>query len=186
MSSPQEQQPWRTILIVIGLVRRGDELLMVLQEEPYSKTPVWLLPGGKVEDGELLDAALAREVQEETGLRVLRADKLVYVLHIVRPQRAVQAFTFVYDVEEWAGETITDDPSGEILDLEWVPLPEAIRRLETLPVDAVSRAAADYLAGRQPAGVTWLFEDDGNAKGTLRLLTGQPDPPHYITASPTV
>lgn len=53
-----------------GIVRYGDRLLLVQRgQEPARGT--WSVPGGRVEPGETDEQATAREVLEETGLRVV-------------------------------------------------------------------------------------------------------------------
>ena len=53
--------------ISTAIVRRGTDVLMVLQRGPDDREPYWALPGGVVETGELANEALVREVREETG-----------------------------------------------------------------------------------------------------------------------
>ena len=59
----------------ICIVERGDKLLLVKRgnEPGYG---LWSLPGGYVDRGEVVEAAAAREVWEETGLTV-EIDRLV-------------------------------------------------------------------------------------------------------------
>lgn len=57
----------------VSLVRRGGKYLAVWSQSLKG----WTLPGGKIEPGETLFGANARELREETGLEVLR-QKLVY------------------------------------------------------------------------------------------------------------
>lgn len=53
-----------------GIVRHGGRLLLVKRgREPARGT--WSVPGGRVEAGETDEQATAREVLEETGLRVV-------------------------------------------------------------------------------------------------------------------
>jgi ADP-ribose pyrophosphatase YjhB (NUDIX family) len=63
-------RPERRAEVAVGaIVRRGDELLLVRRaHDPAAGS--WSVPGGRVEPGEGLVAAVAREVVEETGLAV--------------------------------------------------------------------------------------------------------------------
>ena len=61
--------PERPIVAVGAVILDGDRVLLVKRaNEPLKGT--WSLPGGAVEIGETLEAALVREVREETCLDV--------------------------------------------------------------------------------------------------------------------
>lgn len=57
-------------LAVDGIVRRGDDILLIKRAfEPFKDR--WAIPGGFVEFGETVETAVVRELHEETGLDVV-------------------------------------------------------------------------------------------------------------------
>lgn len=60
---------------VTGILIEGEKLLLVKQKVANRN---WSLPGGRVENGEMLEEAMIREMREETGLEV-KIKKLLYV-----------------------------------------------------------------------------------------------------------
>jgi 8-oxo-dGTP diphosphatase len=68
-TSPPSIPPARPQLAVSAAIFRDDRILLVRRARPPAKG-VYSLPGGRVEYGESLHAALQREVDEETGLKI--------------------------------------------------------------------------------------------------------------------
>jgi len=69
-------------LIVAAVIERSDRRLLIGQRQRHDTSPLkWEFPGGKVEDGETPEAALAREVLEETGVTLTKCAELGRVRH---------------------------------------------------------------------------------------------------------
>jgi 8-oxo-dGTP diphosphatase len=68
-----------------ALVFEGPRILLVERGKPPLEG-MWSLPGGLVEAGERLEDAIAREVWEETGLRV-SADEMATVFERIMPDQ---------------------------------------------------------------------------------------------------
>jgi len=67
--------------IVVGLIQREDKILIQRRPETGLLGGLWEFPGGKVESGEQGEAALRREILEETDLQVTIGDKVGTIQH---------------------------------------------------------------------------------------------------------
>jgi 8-oxo-dGTP diphosphatase len=86
-------------LVVGGIVRHDDTVLLLRRPADDFMGGIFELPSGKVEPGEGLDDALIREVKEETGLDVTAiVDYLDYFDYASGSGRKSRQFTFAVDV----------------------------------------------------------------------------------------
>ncbi|HOF18228.1 MAG TPA: A/G-specific adenine glycosylase [Phycisphaerae bacterium] len=67
--------------VVCAIVRRRGRILLGRRREEGLLGGLWEFPGGKVEPGESLPQALAREVREEVGLDIRVGERLAVVEH---------------------------------------------------------------------------------------------------------
>ena len=80
---------------VAGLLKHGDEVLLVQMHSPVSQQTLWMPPGGGVEFGESLHQALEREFLEETNLKIT-VGELRYTNELLEGE--FHAIEFFFDV----------------------------------------------------------------------------------------
>ncbi len=70
------------ITVVAAVIERSDRRMLIGQRRKSDTSPLkWEFPGGKVKDGESPEAALARELQEELGVTLVKSVELGRVRH---------------------------------------------------------------------------------------------------------
>jgi 8-oxo-dGTP diphosphatase len=88
--------------VVAAILVRGDRILICQRTEEQPFALQWEFPGGKVEAGEELPAALMRELHEELGIRAEIGPEIATVRHQYAEGLAVELHFFL--VTEFAGE----------------------------------------------------------------------------------
>ena len=108
------EKPRRATLIII----RNDRVLLARDDT----LDYWSLPGGRIEPGELDEAAAARELNEETGLKLLN---LEYLLDHESDVRHRRVFTVTVNDAKPA-------PGNEIAELKWWDGREPIKQASSV------------------------------------------------------
>lgn len=124
-----------------GLIVEENRVLLVERlRDPLAGH--WGLPGGGIEVGETVAAALEREVREETGLQVAINRLLTYKDAIERDQAGQVKYHYILMLLEArvvGGTLKAGDDAGNV---RWVPL-------EELPRYAVVDTVLEALAARE-------------------------------------
>lgn len=98
---------------VAALVLKGEELLLVRRAAP-PLVGSWCLPGGFIESGEDISEALARELYEETGLRV-KTSRLVDVISYVDENPEGKGVIIIgYRVDVFEGNPRPGDDADDV------------------------------------------------------------------------
>ncbi|GAA4337321.1 Nudix family hydrolase [Pigmentiphaga soli] len=127
--------PPKLVDVAVGALLRDGRLLLGQRPEGKPYSGWWELPGGKLEPGETVLQALARELDEELGITVTHATP--WVTHVHAYQHATVRLFFCR-VTGWHGE-----PRGrESQALQWVD----IRPATAAQADAARHALAGRLA----------------------------------------
>ena len=148
MSPTPAPPPLPITPVAVAVIERPDGACLLARRPPGKPyAGYWEFPGGKVEPGESVAAALARELHEELGIAVTRADP--WLVQTFAYPHATVALHF-FRVRAWRGE-----PHGrEAQEITW-QRPEAVgvapllpangpifRALNLPPVMAISQAEA--------------------------------------------
>jgi 8-oxo-dGTP diphosphatase len=141
---------------------------MVAERTARDPDTTWMLPGGQVECRESVETALARELTEETGLRIDGTPVLAFVVDITAALDDLvggwRALTYACDA---TGDLAPADPDGLILTAEWVDQAGALARLEAVEwYDSAPLRA--FLAGSAPAGSHYRYSLTGRRGAVTR------------------
>ena len=130
------------------LVRQSGEVLMGLRAAWKAAWPLhWDTIGGRVEDGESLDQALIREVQEEVGVRPTTF-RLLAMIRERRPEIHGDMLHHIYAVTGWEGGE-PSNTSDEHTELKWFSVRE-MRALTNIVDLDYPRLAQQALSGDEP------------------------------------
>jgi ADP-ribose pyrophosphatase YjhB (NUDIX family) len=148
-----------------GLAVRDGNVLLVASSYPNHAAPLWNLPGGRQQPGELLEATALRELAEETGL-CGRIVELAYLsesydgdVHFLSA-----AFRVEIDLAEPPEPRIPRN-GDHVTETAWVPVAELAARIT---VGVVREPLLAYLrgalhkryAGFERAGITIEWPPD--------------------------
>ena len=132
----------KRVHVAAAVIRGSDgRILIARRADSQHQGGLWEFPGGKVEAGEAVEIALARELHEELGIVVTQARPLIKVCHDYVDKQVL--------LDVWEVDGFTGEPHGaEGQPLAWVSarelpqydFPEANR-----PIVAAARLPADYL-----------------------------------------
>jgi len=149
----QSFSPVTPQLRVAAIMVRQNQILLVEHRKRGQR--YWVLPGGRLEGNETLEAALRRELKEELGLDA-RVGPLVIVCETLAPDRHVVNLLFQAEIGERAEPAL--DPRDPVLaGWQWV-LTDQLPRLDFRPpiAQAVQAVIAENFAGScRVLGDTW-------------------------------
>ena len=114
--------------VVAAIIRRNNQILITQRPGNVHLARMWEFPGGKVEAGESLQAALEREIQEELGLKI-RVDDEFFTIDHDYTAKSVRLHFFNCTVLEGEAQPI------DAADLRWVT-PQDLDNYPFPPADA--------------------------------------------------
>jgi len=144
------------------ITNHKNDVLMIYVQGDTDPHPYWSLPGGRVEKGETASSALLREVKEETGLDLLSTGEIAYQTKMQFDDRTTYAIVYHIGANKWSGTVSPDDPEGEILKADWIPVKQAIQYLKKIDYLPMSEPPIAYLSKTADAGKVWHYRLNGN------------------------
>lgn len=154
-----------------ALVRHDSDLLLVCNQRRDGRCD-WSPPGGVVDPGETVLEALAREVEEETGLIVDAWGEQLYEVRVHFRARGWRLHAMVYTATTWTGELVIDDPDGIVTDAQFVPPDRCADVLQESPA-WVREPLLDHLGTDLAESSRYVYNVDGSV-GSFRVERLEP------------
>lgn len=110
---PNENLENKILQAVHGLCFYGDRLVIVYAEDKG----YWTFPGGGIEQGETYQEATAREIREESNMKVLHQE-LIGFQDIYEPDKTIRQ-TRSFCIVEPYGDFVSD-PDGDITEIKLI------------------------------------------------------------------
>lgn len=158
----------REIHVVAGVILDNQgRVLIARRADKAHQGGLWEFPGGKLEAGETPQQALARELFEELGIRVLQSRPQIRVRHDYGDK---QVFLDVWRVERFEGEAF----GREGQPLQWVA-PERLAEFQfpaaNLPILRAAQLPEQYLITPDIEALeSWTTSLETALKSGIRLV----------------
>lgn len=117
MAIEQKSRQMSRVHVAVGVIENGAGAVLISRRgASQHQAGKWEFPGGKVEAGESLPEALARELYEELGIRVLSCRALMVVDHDYVDKQV--------RLDVWRVTSFSGEPTGrEGQAVSWVAIP---------------------------------------------------------------
>jgi len=155
--------------VVGGAVLLGDDgTVLLVQNRRRNGSTDWTPPGGVIEvhEGETLLDGLAREVEEETGLRITAWGGQLWSVTTEAPGLGWSLRAEVHLATAWEGVLRVEDPDGIVVDAGFVPLCDCDGRLDGCH-PWVREPLTAWLAERWDDVRPFGYRVDGEELGTV-------------------
>ena len=110
------------IIVAAAIIRRNEHILLSRRKPDAHLPNLWEFPGGKVEPGESLTAALQRELREELGIDVEVSDEYYTTTHQY-PTKSVELHFFnctITDGIDGIDGTHSEPRAIDVAEFRWV------------------------------------------------------------------
>jgi len=116
------------------------EVLLIRTRLPWVENDIWMLPGGGIENDEDVNAAIVREVYEETGATefVVRGEAWRQELFVEEKNMLLKQRIFLLEVDKFSASPagLTADEENWFLEYRWWSIDElGIASISTEPAN---------------------------------------------------
>lgn len=139
----EKRRSERPIATVGALIHDGQGKVLMIRTHKWSN--LWGIPGGKIESGESFEAALIREIREETALhisdiRFVVVQESIFSPSFIRPEH----FILINYLAKSDSHDVTLNDEAE--EFRWVTMEEAFALdLNTATIELLNRVIEDSL-----------------------------------------
>ena len=155
----------RRWLVGGALIRHGDGLVLVCNRRK-DRSIEWTPPGGVIDRGETVLAGLAREVREETGLRVIGWSQRCYTVTVDAPDMGWRLRVEAWEATATDGDIEIADPDGIVEEVRSASQADAPALLAASP-PWVRTPVGDWLLG--VAAASYGFVLHGTQRGAANV-----------------